>query len=455
MGRILIVEDDRGTREALGSALAVEGHDILQAANGREGLRMAVEADVDVVVSDMKMPEMDGLALLEELKKEKPDIEVIMVTAYGTVETAVTAMKRGAYDFVEKPIRDLGEIRELVRKAFEKRTLVRENVSLREQLRDKYRFDNIIGNSPRIAEIFQVIAQVAPTQATVLIAGESGTGKELIANAIHYNSPRANKPFIKVNCASLSETLLESELFGHERGAFTGAVAQRRGRFEIADGGTLFLDEIGTLSPTVQVKLLRVLQEREFERVGGNKPIKVNVRLIVATNRDLKAAVDAGEFREDLYYRVNVVKIILPPLRERKEDIPLLVEHFIRKYSAKNDRNVTSVADEALKLLLAYDYPGNIRELENIIENAVVLSGEPEIASRLLPPGLRKDAGESDIITIPVGTDFKEIENRVIRATLAHTNNNKTRAAAVLGIGVRTLHRKMEQYGLREKDGDN
>jgi Nif-specific regulatory protein len=454
MGRILIVEDDKGTREALSSALSVKGHDILQAANGREGLRMAVEADVDVVVSDMRMPEMDGLALLQELKKEKPDVEVIMVTAYGTIETAVTAMKRGAYDFVEKPIRDLGEIRELVRKALEKRVLVRENISLREQLRNKYRFDNIVGNSPRIAEIFQVIAQVAPTQATVLITGESGTGKELIANAIHYNSSRANKPFVKVNCASLSETLLESELFGHERGAFTGAVAQRRGRFEIADGGTLFLDEIGTLSPTVQVKLLRVLQEREFERVGGNKPIKVDVRLVVATNRDLKAAVDAGEFREDLFYRVNVVRIPLPPLRERREDIPLLVEHFIRKYSAKNSRDVAGVTDEALKLLQAYDYPGNIRELENMIENAVVLSNAPEITPSLLPPGLQKNDGESDLISIPVGTDFKEIEKRVISATLAHTNNNKTRTAAILGIGVRTLHRKMEQYGLREKAGD-
>jgi DNA-binding NtrC family response regulator len=450
MGRILIVEDDKGTREALGSALAVEGHDILQAVNGREGLRMAVEADVDVVVSDMRMPEMDGLSLLEGLKKEKPDVEVIVVTAYGTVETAVTAMKKGAYDFIEKPIRDLGEIRELVRKAFEKRTLVRENVSLREQLRDKYRFDNIVGNSPRIAEVFQVVAQVAPTQATVLVTGESGTGKELIANAIHYNSLRAGKPFIKVNCASLSETLLESELFGHERGAFTGAVAQRSGRFEIADGGTLFLDEIGTLSPTVQVKLLRVLQEREFERVGGNKPIKVDVRLVVATNRDLGAAVERGEFREDLYYRVNVVKIALPALRERKEDIPLLVAHFISKYSAKNNRNVTGVTDEALELLRAYDYPGNIRELENIIENAVVLTSTPKVTPEVLPAGLRKDAKKSGLISIPVGTDFKEIEKQVIKATLAHTNNNKTRAAAVLGIGVRTLHRKMEQYGLRD-----
>jgi DNA-binding NtrC family response regulator len=420
MGRILIVEDDKGTREALGSALAVEG------------------------------PDMDGLSLLEGLKKEKPDVEVIVVTAYGTVETAVTAMKKGAYDFIEKPIRDLGEIRELVRKAFEKRTLVRENVSLREQLRDKYRFDNIVGNSPRIAEVFQVVAQVAPTQATVLVTGESGTGKELIANAIHYNSLRAGKPFIKVNCASLSETLLESELFGHERGAFTGAVAQRSGRFEIADGGTLFLDEIGTLSPTVQVKLLRVLQEREFERVGGNKPIKVDVRLVVATNRDLGAAVERGEFREDLYYRVNVVKIALPALRERKEDIPLLVAHFISKYSAKNNRNVTGVTDEALELLRAYDYPGNIRELENIIENAVVLTSTPKVTPEVLPAGLRKDAKKSGLISIPVGTDFKEIEKQVIKATLAHTNNNKTRAAAVLGIGVRTLHRKMEQYGLRD-----
>lgn len=451
MGRILIVEDEKRAREALGSVLATEGHQILEAANGREGLKKAIEAEVDVVVSDMKMPEMDGLELLEKLKKEKPNVEVIVVTAYGTVETAVTAMKRGAYDFVEKPIRDVGEIRELVRKALEKRSLVKENVALREQLRDKYKFDNIIGNSQKISEIFQVVAQVASTQATVLITGESGTGKELIANAIHYNSPRANRQFIKVNCSSLSETLLESELFGHERGSFTGAIAQRKGRFEIANGGTLFLDEIGTLSPTMQVKLLRVLQEREFERVGGNRPIKVDVRLIVATNRDLKAAVEGGEFREDLYYRVHVVRIDVPPLRERKEDIPMLVEHFIRKYALKNDRHVTGLSEDALNVLRGYDYPGNVRELENLVENAVVLADAEEIGLAQLPPGLRSAASSPDAVTIPLGTGLKEIEKKVITATLARTGNNKTKTAAILGIGVRTLHRKMEQYGLREK----
>jgi DNA-binding NtrC family response regulator len=448
MTRVLIVEDERSAREALGSGLSSVGYQVLQAANGREGLRMALEGDVDVVISDMRMPEMDGLELLQELKKKQPDIEVIMVTAYGTIETAVEAMKRGAYDFVQKPI-NLGETRELVRKAIEKRSLVRENLQLREQLRDKYKFSSIIGNSPRIAEIFQVIAQVAPTQATVLITGESGTGKELIANAIHYNSPRSSKPFIKVNCASLSETLLESELFGHERGAFTGAVGQRKGRFEIAAGGTLFLDEIGTLSPTVQVKLLRVLQEREFERVGGNTPIKVDVRLIVATNRDLKAAVDAGEFREDLYYRVHVVKIEVPPLRERREDIPLLVDHFIRKYAARNNKNVTGITDKALSVLRSGDYPGNIRELENMIENAVVLAQSDRITVDQLPQAMRQKAVSPDSITVPMGVSIKEVEKEVIKATLERTGNNKTKAAALLGMGVRTLHRKIDEYRLR------
>ncbi len=450
MGRILIVEDNEGTRKAMVSVLSVEGHQILEAADGREGLRKAIEGEVDVVVSDMKMPEMDGLEMLEKLKREKPDIEVIMVTAFGTIETAVTAMKNGAYNFIEKPIRDLGEIRELVRKALEKRNLVKENIALRRQLRDKYRFDSIIGNSPKIAEIFQVVAQVAPTQATVLITGESGTGKELIANAIHYNSPRANKPFVKVNCSSLSESLLESELFGHEKGSFTGAVARRKGRFEIADGGTLFLDEIGTLTPAVQVKLLRVLQEHTFERVGANKPIKVDVRLVVATNRNLKDIMEAGEFREDLYYRVNVVNIEVPPLRERKEDIAILVGHFIGKYARKNDRNVTALTDETLAILRAYDYPGNVRELENIIENAVVLAQTEEITPAQLPQGLREGAASPEAISIPLGASLREMEKELIRATLVRADNNKTKAAAVLGIGVRTLHRKMEQYGLRE-----
>ena len=450
MGKILIVEDEKSAREALGSGLSTEGHRILDAANGREGLRKAVEGDVEVVITDMRMPEMDGMELLEKLKEEKPHIEVIMVTAYGDVATAVTAMKKGAYYFIEKPV-DLDELRELVRKAIEKRDLVTENIALREQLREKYRFDNIIGNSPEIAEIFQVIAQVAPTQATVLITGESGTGKELIANAIHYNSSRANKSFVKVNCSSLSETLLESELFGHERGAFTGAVARRKGRFEIAHGGTLFLDEIGLLAPAVQVKLLRVLQEREFERVGGNEPVKVDVRLIVATNRDLKEAMEAGEFREDLYYRVHVVRIDVPPLRERREDIALLTRHFIEKYARRNDRKISGITDEALAIMRAYDYPGNIRELENMIENAVVLATGEKITVGQLPPGLRGKAGSHDAFSIPYGASLRDMEKRLIETTLARNNNNRTKAAAVLGIGVRTLHRKMEQYGLREE----
>lgn len=449
MGRILVVEDEKAARQALVTGLSTEGHHVLDASDGEKGLRMAIEGDIDVVVSDMKMPAMSGIELLEKLKKEKPAVEVIMVTAFGTVETAVEAMKKGAYDFIQKPI-DLNETRELVKKALEKRELVRENIALKEQLRDKYKFDNIIGNSPKISEIFQVISQVAPTQATVLVTGESGTGKELIANAIHYNSPRANKPFVKVNCSSLSETLLESELFGHEKGSFTGAVSQRKGRFEIADGGTIFLDEIGTLSPTVQVKLLRVLQEKEFERVGGNKSIKVDVRLVVATNTDLKQLVEEGKFREDLYYRVHVVKIDVPPLRERREDIPLLIDHFVRKYSRKNDRNISGIAEDTMAVLKAYDYPGNVRELENIIENAVVLAQSDKLTTGQLPQGLQTYVGSPETISIPIGTTLKDIEKEIIKATLVKTGNNKTRTAGILGIGVRTLHRKMEEYRLRK-----
>jgi two-component system NtrC family response regulator/two-component system response regulator HydG len=348
---------------------------------------------------------------------------------------------------MEKPI-DLVKLRVLIHKALEKRALAVENIALRESLRQKYRFDNIVGASQKMSEIYQIVTQVAPTNATVLITGESGTGKELIANAIHYNSPRKERPLVKLNCASLSETLLESELFGHEKGAFTGAISRRKGRFEIADGGTLFLDEIGGVSLAVQVKLLRVLQEREFERVGGNETIKVDVRLVTATNKDLKKAVEEGTFREDLFYRIHVVTIDVPPLRERKEDIPPLVSHFINKFAAENKKNVKGVTDEALLLLTSYDYPGNVRELENIIESAVVMATGNLIDVSVLPQSVRSVTPARESISLPVGSTLTDVEKRLIGETLRLTGGNKVQAAKVLGIGTRTLYRKIKEYNL-------
>jgi DNA-binding NtrC family response regulator len=447
VGIILVVEDQKPARAALVSALSKDGHKLLEAQTGKEGLQSALENEPDIVITDIRMPEMDGMEFLGALKEKLPQTEVILITAYGNVELAVQAMKRGAYDFMEKPI-DLVKLRVLIHKALEKRALAVENIALRESLRQKYRFDNIVGASQKMSEIYQIVTQVAPTNATVLITGESGTGKELIANAIHYNSPRRDKPLVKLNCASLSETLLESELFGHEKGAFTGAISRRKGRFEIADGGTLFLDEIGGVSLAVQVKLLRVLQEREFERVGGNETIKVDVRLVTATNKDLKKAVEEGTFREDLFYRIHVVTIDVPPLRERKEDIPPLVSHFINKFAAENKKNVKGVTDEALLLLTSYDYPGNVRELENIIESAVVMATGNLIDVSVLPQSVRSVTPARESIPLPVGSTLTDVEKRLIGETLRLTGGNKVQAAKVLGIGTRTLYRKIKEYNL-------
>ena len=447
VGIILVVEDQKPARAALVSALSKDGHKLLEAQTGKEGLQSALENEPDIVITDIRMPEMDGMEFLGALKEKLPQTEVILITAYGNVELAVQAMKRGAYDFMEKPI-DLVKLRVLIHKALEKRALAVENIALRESLRQKYRFDNIVGASQKMSEIYQIVTQVAPTNATVLITGESGTGKELIANAIHYNSPRKERPLVKLNCASLSETLLESELFGHEKGAFTGAISRRKGRFEIADGGTLFLDEIGGVSLAVQVKLLRVLQEREFERVGGNETIKVDVRLVTATNKDLKKAVEEGTFREDLFYRIHVVTIDVPPLRERKEDIPPLVSHFINKFAAENKKNVKGVTDEALLLLTSYDYPGNVRELENIIESAVVMATGNLIDVSVLPQSVRSVTPARESISLPVGSTLTDVEKRLIGETLRLTGGNKVQAAKVLGIGTRTLYRKIKEYNL-------
>jgi len=451
MGVVLVVEDHEPLRRLLLRVLEREGHTVLEAGNGGEALEVLADNEVDVVVTDIRMPRMDGMELLREVRRRDQTTQVILITAYGEIPLAVEAMKQGAYDFLEKEAEgrvNIAQLRARVAAAAEKRRIILENLNLKSQLSRRFSFSNIIGKSPKLLSILDVVKQVAPTKATVLITGESGTGKELIANAIHYNSPRAKGPFIKVNCAALPETLLESELFGHEKGAFTGAYQTRIGRFEAADGGTLFLDEIGTLGAAVQVKLLRVLQEREFERVGGTKTIKVDVRLITATNTDLSTAVKEGRFREDLFWRINVVRINMPPLRERREDIPLLVHHFIKKFAAENNRPVKGISEDALQLLLHYDFPGNVRELENIIESAVVLCRGDTITPELLPEGVRSSAENSETLTIPLGLPFEEIERRVIEATLTYAGGNKTKTARILKIGKRTLFRKLKKYGI-------
>jgi len=407
-----------------------------------------------MVLTDLKMPKMDGVELLKVAKTIRPEVEVILITGYGTVDTAVTAMKDGAYDYIQKPFKPR-EILKLVRKAMEKQSLVLENRMLQERIKDFQKFEKIVGRSPAMKKVLEIVAQVAPSSATVLIQGESGTGKEVIAQAIHDLSPRANHPFIKVSCAALPETLLEAELFGYERGAFTGAIARKEGRFELANGGTLFLDEIGEVSPTVQVKLLRVLQVGEFERLGGTKTIRADVRLVAATNMNLLEAVEKKVFREDLYSRLNVITLILPPLREREGDIPLLAHHFLEIFKKKNIKDVKGFTQEALEVMLRYPWPRNVRQLENAIERAVVLTKGEMIVPGDLPPEILKaiagPAGENaalmdeKTISISLGTPLEIIEKRIIEETLRHSRGDKNVASKILGISARTIYRKMEE----------
>ena len=447
--KILIAEDEALQRELLEGFLKKEGYGAMAVANGREALQKLNEENFDVVLLDYKMPEMDGFVTLKEIKKRYPELPVIMMTAYGTVETAVASMKEGALDYLTKPI-DLDELLLMLDKVIERAQLIEENKVLREKLRERSRFENIVYGSSKMMEVMGLVARVAPSPATVLIRGESGTGKELVATAIHQASPRAAKPMVKVNCAAIPETLLESELFGHEKGAFTGASQRRVGRFEEADGGTLFLDEIGDLSPSLQVKLLRVLQEREFQRVGSNLTLRTDVRLIAATHHDLEEAMKKGRFREDLYYRLNVITIHLPPLRERKEDIPLLIDHFLKKYSRENQKEVSDVSKEARAALLRYPYPGNVRELENIIERAVVLCRGTSITTQDLPFHLLD--GRSERLWQPAGKgktlpeSLEEIERDLILKSLREHQGVQTKAARALGISERVLRYKIRKY---------
>lgn len=454
METILIVDDEKNYTLILAAVLEDAGFETLTANSGPEALESLSESDVDLVLTDMKMPSMDGIDLLERIKKEDADLPVIMMTAHGTVEKAVEAMQKGAYNYILKPF-DNERLVLYVNKAVSMYRVIKENRQLRSAVESRYSFHNIIGKSKAMQDVFQVIRKVAPASATVLIEGASGTGKELVANALHFNSPRKDKPFVAVNCSALAETLLESELFGHEKGAFTGAVSMKKGRFEIADKGTLFLDEIGELSAGLQVKLLRVLQERVVERVGGVKPVPVNIRLIAATNKDLKEEVTKGSFREDLFYRLNVVPITLPPLRERLEDIRPLVGHFIAKYSDERNSGmpVSGIDREVERLFYEYDWPGNVRELENVIERAVVMSPEEIIQVSDLPKDFVDNAHSTlHMDGIPVDANLYDtlalVEKNMIIRALKKANYVQAHAAEHLGIGKSGLNQKIKKYKL-------
>jgi DNA-binding NtrC family response regulator len=439
---VLVVDDERSNVESLEKIFAREGMRVLSAPDAKRALEIVRSHRVHVVLTDLMMPGTTGLELLRAVKQVVPDVEVVLMTAYGSVEVAVSAMRDGAYDFVEKPLKRVSIVKS-VRKAAEKQKLVAENRSLKAEIK-RLVHREIIGSSPALRRVIDVATQAAPSQATVLVLGESGTGKELLARYIHERSARSRGPFVAVNCAAIPETILESELFGHERGAFTGATSKKDGRFAKAAGGTLFLDEIGELSPTVQVKLLRVLQEGEYEPLGGNTA-RADVRIVAATNRDLVAEVAAGRFREDLYYRLNVIAITAPPLRARREDIPLLVDHFLGLYCAKNARPRLQPTGGALQRLVDYSWPGNVRELENAIERAVVLSRSEALAEGDLPDHIATaPRSKTTQLTFEIGTPLEEIELRVIRETLRHTRGDKSVAAQLLGISTRTIYRKLD-----------
>ena len=443
---ILVADDEKNIREGLREALALDGYEVATAADGREALDSITRGDVDLLITDLKMPRLSGEELLKSVTAQFPTMPVIILTGHGTIESAVQAMHDGAYDFLTKPV-NLDRLSLLVKRALASRELAVQNRAMQEELERRSGFASIIGRSAEMKQVFEMVRQVAPSRSSVLITGESGSGKEMIAEALHYNSPRKDKPFIKLHCAALTESLLESELFGHEKGAFTGAIARKRGRFELAHLGTLFLDEIGEINQNVQIKLLRVLEEKKFERVGGEETVEVDVRLIAATNRDLKDAIAKGSFREDLYYRLNVVNIHIPPLRERKEDIPLLVAAFLKEFSQENGKQIDGIDPKARLALYNYSWPGNVRQLRNSIESAVVLSKATTITLDDLPPNIRGDSG-TDSLRLPVGASLADMEKEVIRSTLAREGGNKSRTAEILGIGRKTLHRKIEEYGL-------
>ena len=451
--RVLIVEDEPAARVGLEQLVKSWGFLAESAGDGEEALAKVTTFRPAIVITDLVMPRLDGLGLLRALQSQGADVTTLLLTAQGTVDTAVEAMKEGAYDYLTKPV-DLQRLKILLDKIVERLETMREVKALRRQLRESGTFGTMIGNSPEMRKIYQVIEQAAPTGASVLITGESGTGKELVAQTIHQLSPRATFPFVAINCAAIPETLLESEIFGHEKGAFTGAADRRQGCFELADRGTLFLDEIGEMTPTTQVKLLRVLQEQKFRRVGGRTEQTVDVRVLAATNIDPVEAVQKGKLREDLFYRLNVFAMRLPPLRERKEDLPLLVQSFINEFNTRNQRSIAGVDQQAMRMLEQYGWQGNVRELRNVIERATIIAQGPFIEAKHLPPSLSGEpaaAPHQPQVALGPGTTVEEAERRLIMMTLEHTRDNKTRAAEILGISLKTLHNKLNKLRLRPR----
>jgi DNA-binding NtrC family response regulator len=449
---LVVADDEKNIREGLGESLESDGYRALLAADGEEAMKLVDSGDVDLVITDLRMPKLSGTDLLDKIASHYPGLPVIVLTGHGTIEDAVAAMRAGAFDFLTKPV-NLDHLSILVKRALETREMARKNRELEAEVDAQRRTSSIIGKSAEMKKVFDIIRRVAPTRASVLVTGESGVGKELVADAIHNLSPRRDGPLVKVHCAALAESLLESELFGHEKGSFTGAQARKRGRFELADKGTLFLDEIGEINQNVQIKILRVLQERKFERVGGEQTIETDVRIIAATNRDLKEEIQKGSFREDLYYRLNVVNIRVPPLRERRDDIPLLAMSFLREFAGENGKKLEGFDPKARQALYAYPWPGNVRELRNSVESAVVMAGEGLVGLDDLPPNVRSSGEERDV-RVPVGSTIEEAEKILIRETLVAQGGNKSRTAEILGIGRKTLYQKIEEYGLEAKPSD-
>jgi len=448
---ILVVDDDKLVNEFITETLTRSGFNVDSALSGGDALEILEEREFDLVITDVRMPEIDGIELLSRIKSDSPDTTVVVITAYGTVKNAVDAMKKGAYDYILKPCSP-DEIEVVVKRGLDHRRLSMENRQLKAQIKQKYSFQNIVGQNKQLLDIFDLIQTASQSKATILLTGESGTGKELVAKAIHYNSPRKDQPFIRVNCAALPENLIESELFGHEKGAFTGAIRQTKGRFELADGGSLLLDEISEMPYPLQAKLLRVLQESEFERVGSGVPVKVDVRIIATSNRNLPDRIKNGSFREDLYYRLNVISIEVPPLRSRKDDLPLLVDHFINRFNEEDNKQVEGISEKALKLLSSYPWPGNVRELENLVHRAVVTCKEKTITHRDFPSylALGPNALMSDMLSEPI--TVAEGEKILILKSLERHGGNRTKAAEELAITTRTLRNKLHEYGMADID---
>ena len=449
--QILLVDDDERLRRAASKVLAAEGYQVAVAASGTEALAGLKQPGLALVISDLRLPGLDGLALLKQARELLPDVEVVMITGHGSVEKAVEAMRLGAYDFIQKPV-DSAALLKTVAKALEKQRLTCENRQLRRQLRQQRGLEALMGDSPAMQAVKQLIRQIAPTNVNVLIQGESGTGKEIVADAVHDLSAHRDRSFVKISCAAIPETLLESELFGHERGAFTGASAARSGKFELADGGTLLLDEIAEMTPPLQAKLLRVLQDGRFQRLGGSKDLHANVRLLSATHADIPNAIAVEKFRQDLYYRINTVQIVLPPLRERRDDIPLLAGHFLRRFAGTMGKDVRAIAPDAFEQLLAHAWPGTVRELNNVMQRAVALTEHDNIRNFAFAPAARHNPASADVpdggsISVPIGTRVDEATKRLVQATLQRCAGNKLKAARMLGIPPRTMYRRFSDSG--------